>query len=137
MGDSESSRQDASVLRIGNAEREQAVNLLGEHFASGRLDADEFDERVARAYRAKIEHDLQPLFADLPAPRPVRPVVPPARPAALHTRRSIVPVLILMVLIVATVGWVARERVPPLFIFPLIWLFWARRRSGTFPGRRR
>jgi hypothetical protein len=137
MGDSESSRQDASALRIGNAEREQAVNLLGEHFASGRLDADEFDERVARAYRAKTERDLQPLFADLPASRAIQPAAPPARPVGLPPRRSIVPVLILMLLIVATVGWVAHEHVPPLFVFPLIWLFWAHRRTRSFPGRRR
>jgi hypothetical protein len=142
MDDSESSRrQDVSGLRIGNAEREQAVTVLGEHFASGRLDVDEFDERVARAYRAKTEQDLRPLFADLPAPHPVQSAVQravsPARPTALPTRHSIVPALILMLLIVTTVGWAAREQVPPLFVFPLIWLFWARHRTGSFPGRRR
>lgn len=57
-------------LRIGDAEREAAVHALGEHFAAGRLDRDEFDERSAVAYAARTDAELRPLFGDLPAPHP-------------------------------------------------------------------
>jgi TM2 domain-containing membrane protein YozV len=53
-------------VRIGHAEREAAVRALGEHYAEGRLDHDEYDQRVAAAYAARTAGDLAPLFKDLP-----------------------------------------------------------------------
>ena len=53
-------------VRIGNAERDRAADLLGEHFRAGRLDVTEYDERITAAYQAKTDADLAPLFADLP-----------------------------------------------------------------------
>ena len=57
-------------IRIGDAEREAAVQALGEHFAAGRLTKDEFDERSASAYAARTASSLRPLFVDLPGPHP-------------------------------------------------------------------
>jgi len=57
-------------VRIGTAEREEAVHLLGEHFAAGRLTLDEFDERVTCATQARTRGDLVPLFRDLPSAPP-------------------------------------------------------------------
>ncbi|MBF4479713.1 DUF1707 SHOCT-like domain-containing protein, partial [Rhodococcus rhodochrous] len=54
---------DRPDIRIGTAEREEAVALLGEHFAAGRLSLAEFDERVALATQATVRGDLIPLFA--------------------------------------------------------------------------
>lgn len=77
-----------SGLRIGDAEREQASNLLAEHFAAGRLTLPEFTERSDAAASARSVYDLARLTADLPrltpgAPR-LAPVVPvhPVAPAA-------------------------------------------------------
>jgi hypothetical protein len=56
--------------RIGDADRDQAVDCLREHLAQGRLSQDEFEERLQRAITAKTAADLQPLFVDLPEPRP-------------------------------------------------------------------
>lgn len=56
--------------RIGDAERDRAAELLREHMAQGRLTAEEFDERVDAALKAKVSTDLDPLFTDLPGPRP-------------------------------------------------------------------
>jgi Domain of unknown function (DUF1707)/TM2 domain len=53
-------------LRIGFSEREAAVRELGEHYAAGRLDGAEYEERTAIAYAARTADDLAPLFADLP-----------------------------------------------------------------------
>lgn len=53
-------------LRIGDAEREAAITALGEHFAAGRIDKDEYDERSSVAWASKTASDLTPLFADLP-----------------------------------------------------------------------
>lgn len=59
-------------LRIGNAEREEAILQLQRAAAEGRLTQDEVDERVAAAGAALTYADLDLLFADLP-------VVPPSR----------------------------------------------------------
>ena len=56
--------------RIGDAERDNAAELLREHMAQGRLTAEEFDERIGAALTAKVASDLDPLFSDLPGPRP-------------------------------------------------------------------
>src|SRR3954470_12827724 len=53
-------------VRIGNREREAAVRELGEHFAEGRLDPEEYQERASAAYAARTAGDLAPLFKDLP-----------------------------------------------------------------------
>ena len=56
--------------RIGDADRDQAVNFLQEHMAQGRIDASEFDDRMSRALKAKTASELATLFDDLPEPRP-------------------------------------------------------------------
>lgn len=60
------------LLRVGDAERQEAVSALGEHYAAGRLDATELDTRVQAAYAARTRVDLRGLFADLPEPAPFR-----------------------------------------------------------------
>jgi len=114
-------------VRIGTAERERAAEALGEHLAAGRLDPDEYADRVGRAYAARTASDLQPLFRDLPANRPE----PGPRP-----RRRIDPRMIVLVLVVAAcVAWVAVLRVPPFFVFPLLWIFVALRGGRRFARR--
>jgi Domain of unknown function (DUF1707) len=70
-------------IRIGNDERDFAIAALGEHLSAGRLDPDEYGDRVASATVARTFADLEPLFIDLPDPRP-RP--PSAGPAATPSR---------------------------------------------------
>jgi Domain of unknown function (DUF1707) len=70
-------------LRASDREREAVVEALRAHAASGRLDADELEQRVERAYAAVSRADLVPIVADLPAPEPARPrrrVIPDVSP---------------------------------------------------------
>jgi ferric-dicitrate binding protein FerR (iron transport regulator) len=55
-------------LRIGDAEREQAATALGEHYAQGRITADEHAERLEQIWHARTRSELQPVFGDLPDP---------------------------------------------------------------------
>ena len=68
---------DSDDLRIGTAEREDAVRVLGEHMAEGRLALEEYEERTAAALEARTRGDLKPLFNDLPAPFPAFMAPPP------------------------------------------------------------
>jgi hypothetical protein len=59
-----------AAVRIGDAERESAVQALGEHMKAGRLQVDEYSERSSKAAEARTADELTGLFTDLPAPHP-------------------------------------------------------------------
>ena len=52
--------------RIGNAERDAAVERLRVNLNEGRLDQPTYETRVATALAATTQDDLEPLFQDLP-----------------------------------------------------------------------
>jgi len=54
-------------MRVSDAERDAAAAELREHFASGRLDTDELDQRLTGALAARTRGDLSALFTDLPS----------------------------------------------------------------------
>ncbi|MFD0851098.1 DUF1707 domain-containing protein [Actinomadura adrarensis] len=56
----------APSQRIGDAERDQVAELLRENHAAGRLNHDEFMERLDAAVSAVYLRDLTGLFNDLP-----------------------------------------------------------------------
>ena len=53
--------------RIGDAERQKAMDDLGKHFTAGRLDITEYDNRLTNVTEATMWSDLIPIFSDLPA----------------------------------------------------------------------
>jgi hypothetical protein len=60
-------------LRAGDQDRESVAQRLRGHHADGRLDTDEFAQRVDRCYQARTIGELDRLLADLPrAPAPQR-----------------------------------------------------------------
>jgi hypothetical protein len=77
-------RPAAPRVRIGDAERDRAIDQLAGHHAAGRLTLAEFEDRMAAASTARTGADLAVLTADLPAP-----TAPPAprRPAGAALRR--------------------------------------------------
>jgi hypothetical protein len=124
-------------LRIGDVERDAAVAALGEHFAAGRLDKQEYDERAAIAWAARTAGDLTPLFVDLPAPHPTssRPAPDPttgSRPSfperAWWTAIGAIPVLALLVVLALI------TRIPWIVIAVIVW-FWCVR-SARFRWHR-
>lgn len=62
-----------SALRIGTVERTAAIRCLDEHLSAGRIDADEYADRMATASLARTRGEIEPLFLDLPAPHPFQP----------------------------------------------------------------
>ncbi len=57
-------------MRLSDAERQDALDVLEEHVRTGRLDIDEYGARSAKVTAAKRVSELVPLFDDLPSPRP-------------------------------------------------------------------
>lgn len=87
-------------VRASDTERERVVEALRAHAAAGRIDADELEERLERAYTAVVRADLVPLVADLPATEraqaPRRPRVP--------TYAPLIAISVLMIAIWALTG---------------------------------
>lgn len=54
-------------IRVSDAERRQAVAALEENYAAGRLDLDEFEQRVSAGYAAHTRGELAELTTDLPS----------------------------------------------------------------------
>lgn len=74
--------QEPGRFRVSDAERESALEALGEHLSSGRLDVNEYGERSARITTAKTREELSAVFGDLPEPRPRFGALPGKAPAA-------------------------------------------------------
>ncbi|EPH39871.1 DUF1707 and DUF4190 domain-containing protein [Streptomyces aurantiacus] len=53
-------------MLAGHSDRERAVDVLRAGFAEGRLQQDEYERRVERAYQARTVGELSLLVADLP-----------------------------------------------------------------------
>jgi hypothetical protein len=76
-------------MRVGSTERDAAVSALNVHREAGRLTSENYEDRSVRAGQARTWADLEPLFADLPEPRP-SPVqgVATARPSGAPPQQS-------------------------------------------------
>jgi Domain of unknown function (DUF1707) len=117
-------------IRVSDAERNSVTELLGQHYADGRLDQAEFDDRIDRTMAAKTRGDLAGLFDDLPetGPAGAGPAGPngPAGPVPYRgpRRRGGIArplLLLLLVFICANFAWHAFTSL--FFIQPLVWAF--------------
>ncbi|HEX8861818.1 MAG TPA: DUF1707 domain-containing protein [Actinomycetes bacterium] len=64
------------AIRASDKERDTAVERLQVAFAEGRIDDQEFDERMRSALTARTRADLDRLLADLPRPGALATVEP-------------------------------------------------------------
>jgi Domain of unknown function (DUF1707) len=77
----------AGDLRVGDADRDQALSELSEAFQSGRITASEFDQRSQQALDARTGDELTLLLADLPHDRGgAEPAVPRKAHCAIAAR---------------------------------------------------
>ena len=61
---------DVSMLLVSDQDREHTVGLLRGHWLTGRLTADEFEQRVGEAWAARCSDDLWRALRWLPVERP-------------------------------------------------------------------
>ena len=78
----QTSRFPAGQMRASDADRDLAIAELSEHFQTGRLTQEEFDDRSTRALRARTGQELTELFTDLPGGTDSAGLGGPAEPAA-------------------------------------------------------
>jgi hypothetical protein len=120
-------------IRLSDAEREAAAADLGEHFAEGRLTADEHADRLEQVWAAKTRGEVAPIFRDLPSPYAAVSAPIPAREdgywnTGLRPFRRGVPAPLLVVLAVLIVFSAVAHF--PFFLlgFALLWFVVLRHR---------
>ncbi|MFE9440955.1 DUF1707 domain-containing protein [Streptomyces sp. NPDC006602] len=59
--------EDAPELRASDADRERVAEVLRDALAEGRLDMEEFEERLDATYQARTYGELAPITRDLPS----------------------------------------------------------------------
>ena len=59
-------------LRASDADRERVTEVLRDALAEGRLDMEEFEERLDATYKARTYGELEPITRDLPAAHAAR-----------------------------------------------------------------
>ena len=108
-------------MRVSHADRTEVADRLSKHYGDGRLDEDEFNERLDRAMKAKTQADLHGLFADLPDEPGT---VATKEVKSMPQRRSLLPRILLFVLlfIVASALWHALT--PPFFFLGGLYVPW-------------
>ena len=123
-------------LRIGDLERDAAAESLSAHYAAGRLDRVELDDRLAAVYAAKTGGELTPLFADLPGSRVAPVALAEVRRAPVHRGPSFHPVFLLLgfflvaSLLANAVGAIVHGYPPVLLFLAAFWIVRGRRRHG-------
>jgi Domain of unknown function (DUF1707) len=88
-------------IRAADSDRERVADRLRDAAADGRLDSDELEERLERAFGARTYAELDALVADLPSPARERRRPPRRRGAPL---RALVWVSVLLIAIWAVSG---------------------------------
>ncbi len=129
-------------VRVSHDERTEVADRLSKHYGDGRLDEEEFNERLDRAMNAKTQADLHGLFADLPDTEEPKAV----EPRMIRNRRPLFPRIVLFILIFLLASAVWHALTPPfwglatgglyipwLLIAVVAFLLW---RSGAWHRRR-
>jgi hypothetical protein len=102
-------------LRASQADRERAIDVLKAAFAEGRLDQEEYTDRVGQAQVSRTYADLGALVADLPVgpfgtlapapsaagPLPMPAPPPPPPPGVMPSPRASMTPLVIAALIAA------------------------------------
>jgi Domain of unknown function (DUF1707) len=78
---------DSPDLRASDHDRDQTAEALRAHYSAGRLDSDEFEQRLNATYAARTHRELADVSSDLPA---IPPPPPPPPSAVEVARRAVV-----------------------------------------------
>ena len=94
-------QQPTSSMRVSDADRADVANALCRHFADGRLNEEELNERLARVNAAKTRVELGPPLADLPG---LDGEVGPTRKGGWQVSRVLLGVVVVLFALWGTAG---------------------------------
>jgi Flp pilus assembly protein TadB len=129
-------RTSYSSMRISDAERTEAADMLSRHYGDGRLDEAEFNQRLDQAMRARTYADLSGLFDDLPRTE-TETAEAPRVPARRHEHRHPAWLFLLVALVIAAavvvghaLAWFATAWIWLALLGAVLFIAESRRRSS-------
>lgn len=108
-------------LRASDADREAMGERLRRHHAEGRIDSEEFQDRLDRCYQAKTMGELDELVDDLPR----EPVGGTGRRRRFYSRLwalPLVPIVLAVLAICSLTGWHHHAGFGLLWLIPVFFL---------------
>jgi len=103
-------RQWPPQMKASDADRDEVVTALSEHFQAGRLTMEELEDRTGRALSARSLGELDGLTTDLPPRRPAKSA-PEARPQRRgHPEFAAIAAVLAVLAVVALVVGVRTDR---------------------------
>jgi hypothetical protein len=112
-----------STLRASDADREAVAAKLHQAAVEGRLDAEELEERLHLALRARTYGDLRRLVADLPVARAPRSFARTSFSLAIRVAVILAAVAVALAVLAATAMW--------WLAWLLVWMVFSGRRYGA------
>lgn len=136
-GGRRASRVPPGDLRASDAERHQVEQELSSHYAEGRLDDAELQERLAQVAAAKTRRQLAGVLDDLPpvgeeegpGPEAASPA-PPRRPYRRHPVLAAVLVVVCIAAFAPPLAFAAHHIWPLWLVALVLFVLWRRRRCG-------
>jgi hypothetical protein len=129
-------RTSYSSMRISDAERTEAADLLSKHYGDGRLDEAEFNQRLDQVMRAKTYADLSGVFDDLPRTE-TEAAEAPRVPARRHGHRHPAGLFFVVALVIAAavvaghaLAWFATAWIWLALLGAVLFIAESRRRSS-------
>jgi len=107
--DTAQGRQPAPQMKASDADRDEVVAALSEHFQAGRLTTEELEDRTGRALSARTLGELDALTTDLPAGRRTN-AAPEASPQRRgHREFAVIAAVLAVLAVVALVAGVRSD----------------------------
>jgi hypothetical protein len=137
-------RQSAPQMKASDADRDEVVAALSEHFQAGRLTTQELEDRTGRALSARTLGELDALTTDLPVGLQAQPAPPASRQRRGHPEYAVIAAVLAVLAVVAlVVGLRTNHHGLDLWVVVPIALIVVRRlgrrqlpgRDGLFSGR--
>ena len=116
-------------LRVSDADRDQAVAELSEHFQAGRLTAEELEDRTGRALQARTAGELAELFTDLPRRQATVTGTAPAPARAGSFRPALIPVAPIAIIAIVLASILSGHHAL-IALVPVLVFFTIRRLAG-------
>src|SRR5438067_9151936 len=110
-----------SSLRASDADRDRVAERLRNAAAEGRLLAEELEQRLASALRARTYGELDAVVADLPRNRPVRRA---SRPTAPLVRAGVAVGVVVLALAVVAVAALVITGLLTVWAFCVLGMWW-------------
>ena len=130
-------RQRPRQMKASDADRDEVVAALSEHFQAGRLTTEELEDRTGRALSARTLGELDALTTDLPARRQATSA-PEAIPQPRgHAEYAVIAAVLAVLAVVALVFGVRTDHhgLDIWMVVPIALIIARRLRRRQLPGR--